>query len=278
MILTVDIGNTTIALTGLERVGGDYNIVFAEKMPSDKGRRDFHTPVERLLDGHFARIEGAALSSVVPELTEPVCRAVERVTGKAPVVISAKDCGSLTYGVNEPEKVGLDRIADSAWAAARYPLPAVTADFGTATTFNVIGVGGSGCTPDEGIVAPFVYIEDASDVGGVCLGGMIAAGMQTSLNALSERAAQLPRLGLSFPERLIGRNTEECMLSGAVIGAAAMTDGIAARAETELGAPVSLIITGGGAGLAEPFLAYPHIHEPYLLAKGLAYIYNEITR
>ncbi len=254
MILTVDIGNTTIALTGLERVGGDYNIVFAEKMPSDKGRRDFHTPVERLLDGHFARIEGAALSSVVPELTEPVCRAVERVTGKAPVVISAKDCGSLTYGVNEPEKVGLDRIADSAWAAARYPLPAVTADFGTATTFNVIGVGG------------------------VFLGGMIAAGMQTSLNALSERAAQLPRLGLSFPERLIGRNTEECMLSGAVIGAAAMTDGIAARAETELGAPVSLIITGGGAGLAEPFLAYPHIHEPYLLAKGLAYIYNEITR
>lgn len=254
MILTVDIGNTTIALTGLERVGGDYNIVFAKKMPSDKGRRDFHTPVERLLDGHFARIEGAALSSVVPELTEPVCRAVERVTGKTPNVINATDCGSLTYDVNEPEKVGLDRIADSAWAAARYPLPAVTADFGTATTFNVI------------------------DVGGVFLGGMIAAGMQTSLNALSERAAQLPRLGLSFPERLIGRNTEECMLSGAVIGAAAMTDGIAARVETELGAPVSLIITGGGAWLAEPFLAYPHIHEPYLLAKGLAHIYNEITR
>lgn len=254
MILTVDIGNTTIALTGLERISGDYNIVFAEKIPSNKGRRDFHTPVERLLDGHFAHIEGTALSSVVPELTEPVCRAVERVTGKAPAVISAKDCKSLMFSVTEPEKVGLDRIADSAWAVSQYPLPAVTADFGTATTFNVIGVGG------------------------VFLGGMIAAGMQTSLNALSERAAQLPRLGLSFPERLIGRNTAECMLSGAVIGAAAMTDGIAARVERELGAPVSLIITGGGAELAEPFLTYPHVHEPYLPAKGLAYIYNEITR
>lgn len=253
MILSVDIGNTTIALTGLEHVGGDYNVVFAEKIPSDKGR-DFHTPVERLLDGHFARIEGTVLSSVVPELTEPVCRAVEHIAGKAPVVISARDCKSLTYAVPEPEQAGLDRIADSAWAAARYPLPAVTADFGTATALNVIGVGG------------------------VFLGGMIAAGMQTSLNALSERTAQLPGLGLSVPERLIGRNTVECMLSGAVIGAAAMTDGIAARVQSELGTPVSLIITGGGAEFAEPFLTYPHIHEPYLLAKGLAHIYNEITR
>lgn len=253
MILTVDIGNTTIALTGLERADGGYTVVFAEKIPSDKDRSDFDTPVERLLDGHFARIEGAALSSVVPELTAPVCRAVERVTGISPAVISAKDCKSLTFDVPEPEKVGFDRIADSAWAA-RYPLPAVTVDLGTATTFNVIGAGG------------------------VFLGGMIAAGLQTSLNALSERAAQLPRLAPSPPERLIGRNTAECMLSGAVIGAAAMIDGIAARVEKELGAPVSLILTGGGAELAEPFLTHPHVHEPYLLSKGLAHIYSEMTR
>ncbi len=254
MILTVDIGNTTIALTGLELVDGDYNIIFAEKIPSEKSRSDFDTPVERLLDGHFARIEGTALSSVVPDLTAPVCRAVERVSGKTPAVISAKDCKSLTYAVYEPEKVGLDRISDSAWAAARYPLPAVTVDLGTAMTFNVIGEGG------------------------VFLGGIIAAGLQTSLNALSERAAQLPKLALSVPELLIGRNTAECMLSGAVIGASAMIDGISARVEKELGAPVSLILTGGGAELAEPFLTHPHIHEPYLLAKGLANIYNEITR
>lgn len=254
MILTVDIGNTTIALTGLERADGGYTVVFAEKIPSDKDRSDFETPVERLLDGHYARIEGAALSSVVPELTAPVCRAVERVTGISPAVISAKDCRSLTFDVPEPERVGLDRIADSAWTAARYPLPAVTVDLGTAATFNVIGAGG------------------------VFLGGMIAAGLQTSRNALSERAAQLPKLKLSAPERLIGRNTAECMLSGTVIGAAAMIDGIAARVEKELGAPVSLILTGGGAELAEPFLTYPHVHEPYLLAKGLVYIYSEMTR
>lgn len=240
MILTVDIGNTTIALTVLD---GDYSVLSAEKIPSDE---HFREPLERVL-GEFPGVESAVLSSVVPQLTEPVCRAVERVTGKEPKIINAASYrGILNYAIPEPDKLGLDRIADSAWAAAKYPLPAITVDLGTATTFNVIGEGG------------------------VFLGGIIAAGLQTSLNALSERAAQLPKLALSPPERLIGANTAECMLSGAVIGAAAMIDGIAARVEAELGKPAALILTGGGAELAAPFLLHAHTREPYLLAKGLA--------
>lgn len=243
MILTVDIGNTTVALTGLERDENDFDVIFAEKIPSDG---NFSEPLERVLGG-FTGIESAVLSSVVPELTEPICRAVERITGRYPKIINAASHrGILDIALPEPEKIGLDRIADSAWAAARYPLPAVTVDLGTATTFNVIGEGG------------------------MFLGGIIAAGIQTSLDALSERAAQLPRLAPSPPLRLIGRNTAECMLSGAVIGTAAMIDGIAERAETELGKPVTLILTGGGAPLVEPFLKHSHVCEPYLLAKGLA--------
>ena len=240
MILTVDIGNTTIALTGLD---GGFNVLSSEKIPSDEL---FCEPLERALGG-FPGIDSAVLSSVVPEHTEPVRRAVGRIIGKEPKIINAASYrGILNIAIPEPEKLGLDRIADSAWAAVKYPLPAITVDLGTATTFNVIGEGGT------------------------FLGGIIAAGLQTSLNALSERAAQLPRLALSPPERLIGTNTAECMLSGAVIGAAAMIDGIAARVEAELGKPVTLILTGGGARLAEPFLLHPHTHEPYLLAKGLA--------
>lgn len=255
MILTIDIGNTAVAFTALERDGCDYNVIFADKLPSDRGREDYFTPVERLLDGRGvsrAAIEGAALSSVVPELTERVSSAAERLIGKAPAVISAGDCKSLKFAVDEPERVGIDRIADGAWAAARYPLPAVTVDLGTAATFNVIAEGG------------------------VFLGGIIAAGIETAANALSERAAQLPRLELSVPGRLIGRNTAECMLSGAVIGAAAMTDGITARIERELGKPVTLILTGGGAALAESFCRRSHIYEPWLLAKGLAHIFENL--
>lgn len=240
MILTVDIGNTTIALTCLD---GDYNVLAAEKIPSGM---NFSEPLGRVLGG-FAEIENAVMSSVVPELTEPVLRAVEQNTGSSPKIINAASYrGILNIALPEPEKIGLDRIADSAWAACRYPLPAVTVDMGTATTFNVIGEGGA------------------------FLGGIIAAGLQTSLSALSERAAQLPKLAPAVPERLIGRDTAECMLSGAVIGAAAVIDGMTARVEAELGKPVTLILTGGGAGLAEPFLLHRYVREPYLLAKGLA--------
>ncbi|MDE7360547.1 MAG: type III pantothenate kinase [Oscillospiraceae bacterium] len=252
MILTVDIGNTTVALTALERRGDDYEVVFSDKLPS-RDPENLYTPVERLLDGRGA-FEGAVLSSVVPELTGRVCDAVERVIGSPVTAINSRDCGALRFDVDEPKKIGLDRIADSAWAAYRYPLPAVTVDFGTATTFNVIGEGA------------------------VFLGGMIASGIATSVNALAERAAQLPPIELNAPERLIGRNTAECMLSGAVIGAAAMTDGIAARVEAQLGKPVSLILTGGGAELAEPFCLYPHVCEPWLLAKGLAHIYENLSK
>lgn len=245
MILTVDIGNTTIALTGLERSGDDFDILFADKMPSDK---HFLEPLERVLGG-LPKIENAVLSSVVPKLTEPVCHAVEQIIGKEPKIINAASYrGILNIAIPEPEKLGLDRIADSAWAAVKYPLPAVTVDLGTAATFNVIGEGGT------------------------FLGGMIAAGLQTSLNALSERAAQLPKLTLAAPEKLIGTNTAECMLSGTVIGAAAMIDGIADRVEAELGKAVTLILTGGGARLIDPMCRRPHIYEPFMQAKGLALI------
>lgn len=240
MILTVDIGNTTIALTSLD---SEYNVLSAKKLLSD---RNFREPLERSLGG-LPQIKSAVLSSVVPELTEPVCREVERITGKAPNIINADSYQSiLNFAIPEPEKLGLDRIAASAWTAIKYPLPAVTVDLGTATTFNVI------------------------DESRTFLGGIIAAGVQTSLNALSKRAAQLPKLMLSPAGRLIGTNTVECMLSGAVIGAAAMIDGMTARIESELGKTVTLIITGGGAKFIEPFLLHPHVHEPYLLAKGLA--------
>ncbi len=110
----------------------------------------------------------------------------------------------ITLDVPEPQKLGRDRLADSAWAAAHYELPLVTADLGTATTFNVIKKGGIFC------------------------GGVIAAGMETGLKALGAHTAQLPKLELQTPERVIGRNTEGCMLSGAVYGTAALLDGVVA--------------------------------------------------
>ena len=143
-----------------------------------------------------------------------------------------------------------DRLVDAAWAAAHYPLPAVTADLGTATTLNVI--------------LP----------GGVFAGGIICAGIQTCLNALSQRTAQLPQLRVQRPEQLVGRNTRECMMSGAVRGTAAMVDGLVSEIEAELGQPVTLLLTGGGGKYVTEFLRHPHVFDPDLTRKGLAYLYR----
>ena len=249
MILTVDVGNTTIALAGVD---SGFNVRFCEKFPSDK---NFREPIFRAAE-NFPPIKSAVLSSVVPTLTEPVCNAVSQAFGAVPAVISEKMCRkSLKFAVPNPEKIGLDRIADSVWAA-RFPLPVVTVDLGTAATFNVIGKGG------------------------VFLGGIISAGIKTSVNALSLHAAQLSQIDLSVPENVIGKNTLECMLSGAVIGTAAMIEGIISRVEKEISSPVTTIITGGDADLVKPFLPKTYIFEPFLLAKGLAaaaYDFGKIT-
>ena len=124
----------------------------------------------------------------------------------------------------------------------------ITVDLGTATTFNVIRENSVFC------------------------GGAIAPGLDMGLGALSERTAQLPRLDLQIPKRIIGRNTEECILSGTIVGMAAMLDGMVQRIEAELGSPATLILTGGAARFVEPLVLHPHIYDPNLLLKGLAFL------
>lgn len=256
MILTVDIGNTTVSLCGLTKLdGADYGLVFSAKLDTvrTKSEGEYRAELSGLLRRKGVRpgsVAGVALSSVVPCLDAPIGACIRALTGCKPVRITAGSKTGLTIDVKEPEKVGLDRIVDAAWAAARYPLPAVTVDMGTATTFNVI------------------------DEGGVFRGGIIAPGLDTGLRALSARAAQLPEISLRTPDHVIGRDTEECMCSGSVVGAAAMIDGITARVEKELGKPVSLIVTGELARYVTPLCAHALTYDPDLLAKGLMLLYE----
>ena len=256
MILTVDIGNTTISLCGLEEMQAyDYSVSFFIKTDTvrSKSAEEYLNEIKYL----FAQREispdvfdGAVLSSVVPGLTEPLKTCVHMLTGREPAVVTSRYITGMNINVQEPEKVGVDRLADAVWAASHYPLPVVTVDMGTATTFNVI------------------------DEGNEFLGGVIAPGLDTGLHALSERAAQLYEIELMTPDHVIGKNTVECMLSGAVAGAAAMIDGITARIEGELGKEASLVITGELARYVEPLCTHPHSYDPELLPKGLALLYK----
>lgn len=247
MILAIDIGNTNVALAGVE----GEKILFTEKVKTDRQwDKEIYLPLIRPILEKEGTPEGAILSSVVPQVTMPVAEAVEEILGIHPMIVGNNTDFGLQLDVYEPDKVGRDRLVDACWAANNLPLPAVTADLGTATTLNVI--------------LP----------GKIFAGGVICTGIQTGLNALAWRAAQLPKLELKVPEHVVGKNTEECMLSGAIAGTAGMLDGMVASIEAEIGSPVSLLITGGGGEYVSPLVRHPHVFDKHALLKGLTLLYE----
>ena len=189
--------------------------------------------------GHGAHPHGGALAECA-----------RYYTGKKPVIVSPDIRTGLTMGVPDPHTVGKDRLVDAAYAAAKFQLPVITVDLGTATTFNVVD-------------------EDR-----VFRGGVICPGLSTGLRALGERCAQLPQVRLGSPKSAIGVNTESCMLSGSVLGTAVLLDGIAQRIEEELGRPATLVVTGGLAKYVTPLCRHPLTYDPELLMKGLALLYQ----
>ena len=361
MILVIDIGNTTIAFTGIAGEdkgdgmlqGTDLKILFEAKLPTETGRDipRFLKEAEQLLRQHgavFSFEEGAApgekdissdedpcsdkdscsgndlysaedicraflddrtvqavaISSVVPADTPAAVRLAEKICPIPPVVISCRSDSGLSFEkLPVPGKLGNDRIADAAWAAACCPMPAMTADLGTATTINVVGPvkspegegqalhaessegdGGRLHTEDYGEEGKALYAEYKKKIEnrdllrpglrGIFLGGMIGAGVRTSLHALRTGTAQLPELEprLVEPGDLIGRDTDGCMLSSAVVGTAALIEGLAMRVEEQLGMPVTLILTGGNARYVSPWIRRPFLYEPSLASKGAAVI------
>ena len=288
MVLAIDIGNTTIAFTGLEEIFrdcgdqsayADFEIVFSEKIPTQTGKDldVFLREAGRILSRHGidaaagkeplstgsreefpgetrtrkTTVTAVAVSSVVPQCTPAAETLAGIICGREPVVISWRcDTGLSFEKLPFPDKVGADRIADAAWAASRYPLPAMTVDMGTATTINIVSA-------DRRF-----------------LGGMIGAGVRTALHSLRTGTAQLPELMPDSvpPEKLIGTDTSGCMLSAAVVGTASMIDGLAAHVEEQIGSPLTLILTGGNAPAVSEWIRHSFVYEPGLAAKGSALI------
>lgn len=256
MILVVDIGNTTVSFGGVEiRDPNAYRVRFRTKLDTncDWDAADYTIRLLKRLKELGRELEdfsGVVISSVVPRVLEVIREAAYAIFGVEPLVITQESKLGITVNLPHPEKVGRDRLVDSAWAANHYPLPVVTADLGTATTLNVI------------------------TEGRVLQGGVITAGMETGLKALFRQTAQLPMLELKRPQSVVGKDTQSAMLSGAVYGTAAILDGVVAAIEEELGRPVTLVITGGGAAYVEKLVRHPHHYDPDLILKGLAYLYT----
>lgn len=246
MILAVDIGNTTIHFCSIEKRGVDLRVLHSRKYPTD----GVSFPYFRDCSVDPQVYQGAVLCSVVPEKTKTLTRMVENELKKRVLVVSSDlDCG-LEICVKKPEKLGADRLADACGASVCVAAPFITVDIGTAITINAVN-------------------EKLQFIGGA-----IAPGLDTAMQSLENRTAQLFSEILVTPDHAIGTNTEECLQSGVVFGSAFLIEGLVKQMEKEIGTPAALILTGGGSAFLDPLIQREHVTDPDLLMRGLAEIYN----
>ena len=252
MILAVDIGNSNIVLGGIQ---GD-NIAFEARLRTEptKTSDEYCIDVKIILDVYgFKRedVEGAIISSVVPQVLNSIKTAIKKLTGKTALVVGPGLKTGLNIRVENPSQTGADLVVGSVAALREHKPPLIVVDMGTATTISVL------------------------DDSGALIGGCICPGVKISLDALSERTALLPGLQLDQPRKAIGRNTIDCMRSGIMMGNACMLDGMVQRMEEELGQKATVVITGGIAKFVAPMCRTPMVYDKDLLLKGLAFLYRE---
>ena len=251
MLLALDVGNTNVTIG----VYDGEELLFVSRMATDSARMEDQYAIELLdiLGLHKVdreAITGAALSSVVPKLTEYISAAVKRIFGFRPLVVSYESLEGLKISIRHPETIGPDLIAGYVAAKELYGCPCIVIDMGTATTITVI------------------------DKEGALLGGGIVPGVGISLDALTSRAALLSSISLDTPAHVIGRDTVECLQSGMVYGTASMLDGFCDRIEEELGYPCRVVATGGLAGQVVRCCRRKVELSDTLLLDGLKLIYD----
>ncbi len=253
MILAIDIGNTNIVLGCLK---SGENVRFVERLSTDRKKTilEYAIGIKNVLEIYHINanaLEGAIISSVVPQLTNIISEAVEKVTKHHPLIVGPGVKNGLKIKMDNPAQVGSDLIVEAVAGVNEYPVPLIIIDMGTATTLCVVD---KECN----------YI-----------GGMILPGVRGSLDFLVNRASQLSNISLDPPKRLIGKNTIECMQSGMIHGSAACIDGMIERIEDELGEKTTVIATGGLSDTIIPHCKHHILIDDALLLKGLILIYSK---
>ena len=255
MILAVDVGNSNIVIGGIDGM----DILFEARLRTDttKTSDEYCIDLKMILEVYHVNssdVEGAIISSVVPQVLNSMKTAVMKLTGHTPLVVGPGLKTGLNIKIENPAQTGADLVVGSVAALREHKAPLIVIDMGTATTMIVL------------------------DETGALIGGSISPGVKISMDALTGRTALLPGLQLDQPKKAIGRNTIDCMRSGIMLGAACMLDGMVERMEEELGAKTTVVITGGIARFVVPMCRTPMVYDKDLLLKGLAILYRENTR
>ena len=247
MLLTVDIGNTSITLGVFE----NERFINEFRLASDKDltQDEYKVLLSSLLKEY--KIKGCIISSVVEELTQKFKSAVDNVFELSSIVLSSKINTGIKICIDNPEEAGADRIANAYGAFIKYGSPVIVVDFGTATTFDIVNSNGE------------------------FIGGIISLGIMSQLKALNKFTSKLPKEDVSLSQRAIGHNTHDAILSGVIRGTASMIDGMIEQCEKELGEKAIIVATGGYSGLIANYLKRPFDYiNPTLTLEGLRYLYE----
>ena len=255
MILTIDIGNSNIVLGGVK----DDQIVFEARLRTEvtKTSDQYCVDLKILMEVYGVSntdIEGTIIASVVPQVLNSMRTAIQKLTGKVPLVVGPGLKTGLNILLENPGQTGADLVVADVAALREHKPPLIVIDMGTATTMSVL------------------------DKNGAHIGGCIIPGVKISMDALTDRTALLPGLQLDQPKKAIGRNTIDAMRSGIMLGTACMLDGMVERMEAELGYKTTVIITGGIAKFIAPMCKTPMIYDKDLIIKGLAALYRDNRR
>ncbi len=252
MLLAIDIGNTNIVAGCLE----GEKVLFSERIATDhsKTELEYFVLFSGLLKYHKIsekKITGAALSSVVPPLTETLSRAVEKLLGFRPLVVGPGVKTGLNIVTDNPAQVGSDLIVNAVAGLHDYGAPLVMIDMGTATTISVV------------------------DKKKNYIGTVIMPGVRVSLNALVSGTSQLPKISLEAPKKVVGSNTVDCMKSGIIYAQAAAIDGMLDRIEEEMGYEIPAVATGGISPSIIPNCKRKVVLDSDLTLRGLALIFEK---
>lgn len=252
MLLATDIGNTNIVIGAIK----NDKIVFQARIATDYIKTSDQYGVEirnilSLFNVQPKEISGCIISSVVPHVFNSVKTGLIKVINKEPVIVEPGIKTGLNVQTDNPNQVGSDRITVAVGALVKYKPPLILIDFGTATTLDIV------------------------EEGNKYIGGCIIPGIKISLDALTSRTAQLPRISLEKPKKIIGKNTVDAMRSGIIYGNASMIDGLIDRFEEELGKKITVVSTGGLAKYITPLCKREMNLENDLLLEGLNIIYKK---
>lgn len=251
MLLVLDTGNTNIVLGVYE--GTELKHHWRMETYRQKTEDEYAMQVKALFSHvglEFTDITGIIISSVVPPVMFPLEQMCKKYFNQEPVIVGPGVKTGLNIKYENPREVGADRIVNAVAAIHEYGSPLIIVDFGTATTY--------------------CYVNEHAEY----MGGAIAPGINISMEALFDRASKLPRVELTRPEHVVGKNTVSAMQSGILYGYVGQVEGLVGRMKAESKKMPTVIATGGLAPLIGKETDVIDVVDDYLTLKGLKLIHE----